>query len=123
MSSVINWFDIPALNFERAVRFYETVLSCRLNQENMLGAQLAIFPAKPGEATGAIIARDGVTPGTTTGSTIYLKAGADLSSALSRVQAAGGKVLHPKTFIKEGWGYFAIILDSEGNSIGLQSPN
>ena len=88
----------------------------------MLGTRMAIFPAKPGEATGAIIARDGVTPGTT-GSTIYLKAGADLFSALSRVQVAGGKVLHPKTFIKEGWGYFAIILDSEGNSIGLQSPN
>lgn len=122
MSSVINWFDIPATDLDRAARFYETVLTISLIRENMLGARIAIFPAKPGEATGAIIARDGVTPGTT-GSTIYLKAGADLSSALSRVQAAGGKVLHPKTFIKEGWGYFAIILDSEGNSIGLQSPN
>ena len=122
MSSVINWFDIPATDLDRAARFYETVLDISLIRENMLGARMAIFPAKPGEATGAIIARDGVTPGTT-GSTIYLKAGADLSSALSRVQAAGGKVLHPKTFIKEGWGYFAIILDSEGNSIGLQSPN
>ena len=122
MSSVINWFDIPATDLDRAARFYETVLDISLIRENMLGARMAIFPAKPGEASGAIIARDGVTPGTT-GSTIYLKAGADLSSALSRVQAAGGKVLHPKTFIKEGWGYFAIILDSEGNSIGLQSPN
>ena len=122
MSSVINWFDIPATDLDRAARFYETVLAISLIRENMLGARMAIFPAKPGEASGAIIARDGVTPGTT-GSTIYLKAGADLSSALSRVQAAGGKVLHPKTFIKEGWGYFAIILDSEGNSIGLQSPN
>lgn len=122
MSSVINWFDIPATDLDRAARFYETVLAISLIRENMLGARMAIFPAKPGEATGAIIARDGVTPGTT-GSTIYLKAGADLSSALSRVQAAGGKVLHPKTFIKEGWGYFAIILDSEGNSVGLQSPN
>ena len=122
MSSVINWFDIPATDLDRAARFYETVLAISLIRENMLGARMAIFPAKPGETTGAIIARDGVTPGTS-GSTIYLKAGADLSPALSRVQAAGGKVLHPKTFIKEGWGYFAIILDSEGNSVGLQSPN
>ena len=122
MSSVINWFDIPATDLDRAARFYETVLAISLIRENMLGARMAIFPAKPGEATGAIIARDGVTPGTS-GSTIYLKAGADLSSALGRVPAAGGKVLHPKTFIKEGWGYFAIILDSEGNSVGLQSPN
>ena len=122
MSSVINWFDIPALDLDRAARFYETVLAISLIRENMLGARMAIFPAKPGEATGAIIAREGVTPGTT-GSTIYLKAGADLSAAAGRVEAAGGKILHPKTFIKEGWGYFAIILDTEGNSVGLQSPN
>jgi predicted enzyme related to lactoylglutathione lyase len=30
--------------------------------------------------------------------------------------------VHPKTFIKEGWGYFAIILDTEGNAVGLHSP-
>ena len=122
MSSVINWFDIPALNFERAVRFYETVLSCRLNQDNMLGAQLAMFPAKSGEATGAIMAREGLKPGPG-GTTIYLKAGNDLSASLARVEAAGGKVVFPKTFIKEGFGYFAIMIDSEGNSVGLHSPN
>ena len=121
MSSVINWFDIPATDFDRAVGFYETVLGVSLIRENMLGALMAIFPAKPGEATGAILARDGVVPGTT-GPTVYLKAGDDLSVAIARVEPAGGKVLHPKTFIKEGWGYFAIVLDSEGNSIGLQSP-
>ena len=121
MSSVINWFEIPAVNIERAVRFYETVLGISLIRENMLGAQMAIFPATPGEATGAILARDGVTPGAT-GSTIYLKAGNDLSAALGRVDVAGGKIVHPKTFIKEGWGYFAIILDTEGNTVGLHSP-
>lgn len=121
MSSVINWFDIPATNFDRAIKFYETVLGVSLIRENMLGAQMGIFPAKPGEATGAVLARDGVTPGAT-GSTIYLKAGNDLSAALARVEVAGGKIVHPKTFIKEGWGYFAIILDTEGNAVGLQSP-
>lgn len=122
MSSVINWFDIPATNFDRAANFYEAVLGISLLRENMLGAQMAIFPAKPGEATGAIMVRTGLTPGTT-GPIIYLKAGNDVSAALGRVEKAGGTVIHPKTFIKEGWGYFAIILDSEGNSVGLQSPN
>ena len=122
MSSVINWFDIPAANFERALRFYETVLNSKLIQENMLGAQLAMFPAKPGEATGAIMAREGLTPGPG-GTTIYLKAGNDLAVALARVEPAGGKVVLPKTFIKEGFGYFAIMIDSEGNSVGLHSPN
>jgi predicted enzyme related to lactoylglutathione lyase len=121
MSSVINWFDIPATHFDRAVKFYETVLGISLIRENMLGAQIGMFPAKPGETTGAILARDGVTPGTT-GPTIYLRAGHDLSTALARVEVAGGKIVHPKTFIKEGWGYFAIILDTEGNTVGLHSP-
>lgn len=121
MSSVINWFDIPATNIDRAAAFYEAVLGISLIRENMLGAQMAIFPAKPGEATGALMARPGVTPGTN-GATIYLKAGDDVAVALGRVEKAGGKVLHPKTFIKEGWGYFAIILDTEGNAIGLHSP-
>ena len=121
MSSVINWFDIPARDFDRAVKFYETVLGVSLIRENMLGAQMGIFPAKPGEATGAVLARDGVTPGAT-GSTVYLKAGNDLSVALARVEIAGGKIVHPKTFIKEEWGYFAIVLDTEGNAVGLQSP-
>jgi uncharacterized protein len=121
MSSVINWFDIPARDFDRAVRFYETVLACKLHQENMLGAQMAIFAAAPGEATGAIMAREGVTPGPG-GTTIYLKAGADLAPALARVPAAGGQVVFPKTFIKEGFGYFAIMIDSEGNAVGLHSP-
>jgi uncharacterized protein len=121
MSAVINWFDIPATDFDRAVKFYESVLDTTLLKENMLGARMAIFPAAPNEATGAIMARDGVVPATG-GTTIYLKAGNDLSVALSRVAAAGGKILFPKTFIKEGFGYFAIVLDSEGNSVGLHSP-
>lgn len=122
MSSVLNWFDIPATDFNRAVAFYETVLGISLIRENMLGAQMAIFPAKAGETTGAIIAREGANP-RPGGSTIYLKAGGDVSKAIDRVARAGGKVVHPKTFIKEGWGYFAIILDTEGNTIGLHSPN
>jgi predicted enzyme related to lactoylglutathione lyase len=122
MSSVINWFDIPATDFDRAVKFYETILGVQLIQENMLGARMAIFPAKAGEATGAVMARTGVAPATG-GTTIYLKAGADLGVALARVESAGGRVLHPKTFIKEGMGYFGLLLDTEGNSVGLHSPN
>lgn len=66
------------------------------------------------------MARDGATPGAA-GTTIYLKAGKDLAASLARVPAAGGKVVLPKTFIKEGSGYFAIMIDTEGNSVGLHS--
>jgi hypothetical protein len=37
------------------------------------------------------------------------------------VEAAGGKVLVPKTQISEDYGYMAMFLDTEGNRIALHS--
>ena len=83
MSSVINWFDIPAVNFDRAVKFYETVLGLSLIRENVLGAQMGIFPAKPGEATGAILARDGVVePNLVWSDTVLVRTGETLDIVL-----------------------------------------
>ena len=38
------WFEIPATNFERAVKFYEAVFQVTLRREN-IGGDLAVFPA------------------------------------------------------------------------------
>jgi predicted enzyme related to lactoylglutathione lyase len=45
----------------------------------------------------------------------------DLSIELSRVEAAGGKVLQPKRLISEEIGYMGVFLDTEGNRIALHS--
>jgi predicted enzyme related to lactoylglutathione lyase len=45
----------------------------------------------------------------------------DLSLPLSKVAAAGGKVVMPKTKISDDIGYMAFFIDPEGNSIGLHS--
>ena len=37
------WFEIPATNFERAVKFYESVFQVALRREN-IGGDLAVFP-------------------------------------------------------------------------------
>jgi hypothetical protein len=37
------------------------------------------------------------------------------------VEAAGGKIMVPKTQISEEYGYMAVIIDTEGNRIGLHS--
>ncbi|WP_431217474.1 hypothetical protein ACQ86N_18555 [Puia sp. P3] len=44
----------------------------------------------------------------------------EINAELSRVDAAGGKILRPKTHLGE-FGYIALIEDSEGNLIGLHS--
>jgi predicted enzyme related to lactoylglutathione lyase len=59
----------------------------------------------------------------TDGVVIYLNGGNDLSTPLSRVEKAGGKVLLNKTFLSNEAGHVAYFKDSEGNRIGLHSMN
>lgn len=69
--------------------------------------------------TGGIVQGEGFNP-STNGVLIYLNGGDDLSEPLARVDAAGGKVLLPKTAIG-GNGFMAHFLDTEGNKIALHS--
>jgi len=55
-----------------------------------------------------------------TGALIYLNVGDDLSVSLSKVEAAGGKILLPKTSIGPN-GFMTHIADTEGNKIALHS--
>lgn len=45
-----------------------------------------------------------------------------MDDVVARVEAAGGKVLLPKMTIGEH-GFMAIIMDTEGNSIGIHSTS
>ena len=40
---------------------------------------------------------------------------------MNRVEAAGGKIMVPKTQISPDYGYMAVFIDTEGNRIGLHS--
>ena len=70
---------------------------------------------------GGLVQMQGATP-SADGVTIYLNGGDDLSIPLGRVEAAGGKILMPKTDIGEN-GYMAQLLDTEGNRVALHSWN
>ncbi|WP_029008594.1 VOC family protein [Azospirillum halopraeferens] len=120
--NVAVWFEIPATDFARAVRFYETVFGVRLVEERCPQSDvvMGIFPAADGAVKGCIIAGPGFTPGAT-GTVVYLNGGDDLTGPLERVWAAGGRVLVTKTLIDESIGYFAHFEDTEGNRVGLHS--
>ena len=84
---------------------------------------MAAFPADPmkAEISGAIIAGPGATP-SADGTVVFLNAEPDLQIALDRVVRAGGQIMMPKTKIEmEGAGNFAMISDTEGNTVGLYS--
>jgi hypothetical protein len=56
------------------------------------------------------------------GALVYFTAhSGDVSNELLRVEPAGGKVLLPKTEVAPGFGFKAVILDTEGNRIALHS--
>jgi predicted enzyme related to lactoylglutathione lyase len=42
MANILNWYEIPATNFERAVRFYETVLGVKIHAQEMNGMKVGV---------------------------------------------------------------------------------
>ncbi len=120
MAHAINWFEIPAKNFERAKKFYETVLGITMILP-LPEMKYAMFPAdmQNGEIGGGLVEEHGYEP-SQTGSLIYLNGGDDLSVPLSRVEAAGGKIIAAKTSIGAN-GFMGQFTDTEGNRVALHS--
>jgi len=119
MSNALNWFEIPASNIQRAAKFYSTILGVELSvSEPMPGFKMAMLMVEDGVGFG-IVQGEGYTP-SAEGTVVYLNGGEDLAVALGKVEAAGGKILVPKTDIGEN-GFMAYFLDTEGNKVGLHS--
>lgn len=117
----ISWFEIPAINFQQAVDFYNKIFKIDMEKNFDGNYAMAFFPSNKGIG-GAIVAGPGSTP-SDTGPLLYLNAGKDLNRILKRVEAAGGRIIMPKTLINKESGYFAIFIDSEGNKLALHSKD
>jgi uncharacterized protein len=122
MESYISIFEIPATDISRAIKFYQAILEVDIEQMEMPGMEMGIFPYEEQAVTGVIMKGEGSKP-SADGVTIYLNGGDNLQVILDRVQENSGKIMIPKTHHADEIGYFAIFLDSEGNKIGLHSPN
>lgn len=118
----LNWFEIPATDINRAVKFYETIFGIKMEVNEMMGMQMAGFPMNMGngKASGGIVKGPMHKPGMD-GPIIYLNGNPDLNSALNKIIAAGGKILMPKTQISPEIGYMAFFVDTEGNRMALHS--
>jgi uncharacterized protein len=118
----INWFEISVSDIDRAKQFYETIFGIIMDQSVMMGMQMAFFPYNPGSGklSGALVKSNDHKP-SADGVKIYLNGNPDLNVALGKVEAAGGKIILPKTQIDEQVGHMAFFIDTEGNVIGLHS--
>jgi predicted enzyme related to lactoylglutathione lyase len=120
---VITWFQIPATDLERAVKFYREIVGASFHRMDNAEGKHAFFALDTMDTlrTGGEIVESSAfgKPGQD-GVTIYLNAPGGVDAVLAKVPGAGGKVLVPKTSIGEN-GFYAIILDTEGNRLGLHS--
>jgi len=117
---MISWFEIPVSDFDRARKFYETIFDIQMTVTEMQGYKMAFFPAYEGKISGAICFGEGYIP-SGAGSLLYLNANPDVNLVLDRATAAGGRIIVPKTLISPETGYYAFLVDTEGNRIALHS--
>ena len=118
----LNWFEISVADIDRASKFYEAILGIKMEKMEMMGMKMAGFPYDPksGKASGCLCQSSMHKP-SLDGAKIYLNGNPDLANALGKVEAAGGKVVMPKTKISDDIGHMAFFIDSEGNNVALHS--
>jgi predicted enzyme related to lactoylglutathione lyase len=118
----LNWFEISVSDISRAKKFYETIFGIEMPEQEMMGMKMAFFPAENmnGKVSGGLVQSPQHKP-SADGAKIYLNGNPDLSNALSKIEAAGGKVVMPKTKISDDIGHMAFFIDSEGNAVALHS--
>ncbi|GAA3521403.1 hypothetical protein GCM10022393_39720 [Aquimarina addita] len=122
MNSFISIFEIPATDISRAIKFYKEILGVEIEKLDFPEMEMGLFPYQNQIVTGVIIKGEGYEP-SASGVTIYLNGGDNLQTILDKVEGNGGKIIIHKTLHADESGFFAIFHDSEGNKIGLHSPN
>ena len=116
----VGWFDIYVSNLDRAKKFYEAVFKIQLVDLQSEWGKNSFFPSdfEGMNISGALVEKeDRITNGNNT--MVYFVS-EDCITEESRVEKAGGKIITPKISIGE-FGFISVILDTEGNAIGLHS--
>ncbi len=116
----VGWFEIYVQDIERAKRFYETVFVTKLDKLPAPEIEMWAFPMsqEAAGAPGALVQMQGASPAGN-GTLVYFTC-EDCAVEGGRVAAAGGKVQREKMSIGE-YGFVEMVLDTEGNMIGLHS--
>jgi len=120
----ISWFEIPATDLTRAQKFYETIFDMQMIPLDLPNFKMRMFPLQDMQngVGGALVDSGGFhKPSATEGPLIYLNGNPDVQQVLNKVEAAGGKIMVPKTEISPEYGFMAVMMDTEGNRIALHS--
>ncbi|MDK9735951.1 VOC family protein [Vibrio sp. D404a] len=131
-NNVITWFEIPVNDLDRAQKFYEQILSIEMIRRKDGINDAAFFPFNPNVAqansnrvTGVLAKSQNLQP-SGQGTVVYINANPDIQTVLDKVEATGGKIIVSRRKIETGndkveAGFVAVIVDSEGNRVGLSA--
>jgi len=122
--NAISWFEIPTEDINRAQKFYEAIFEIQMTVLDMPQLQMRLFPIEnPMTGIGGALTfnKDYYKPSATEGALVYLNANPDVQIVLDKIEAAGGKIVMPKTEISPEYGFMAMFIDTEGNRMALHS--
>ena len=122
MKNYVSFFEIPTIDFSRAKKFYQAILDISIDEMDMGGVLMGLFPNDGENVSGAIVQGEGYSP-SKDGVTVYLNGGEDLQIILDKIIPNNGTVVLSKTEIGPEMGHYAVFLDTEGNKLALFSNN
>jgi len=136
----VRWIEIPAIDFDRAFKFYSAVFGLLIEEHHFNGIRHGIFAAGPG-LTAAIKKMESPKKNSE-GPVLFFKLTWGMSPGMKevteKITLCGGKIIIPKTlivdtlhekgevivprnYIDQQQGYYSVFLDSEGNKMALYS--
>ena len=117
MANQVVWFDIPVLDLDRAITFYNAVLKCSIHKDP--DGAIGMLPHGKNDVSGClVVVKDNPTSGS--GPLLYFNVNGRLTEAIHAAQANCGRVLEERRSLGL-YGFRAIVIDSEGNCIALHS--
>lgn len=119
-SNPVIWFELYVQDMARATKFYQSVFGFALTRIESTGMELLGFPMEQNKvgAGGALVKSEGV-PSGGGGTVIYFKC--DDCAVEAKKTAANGGSIHKDKFSIGQYGWIALVVDTEGNMIGLHS--
>ena len=116
----VGWFEIYVQDMNRAKAFYESVFDVQLTKLDSSEVEIWAFPMQEKHcgAPGALVRMPGFSSGANS-VLVYFNC-ADCAVEAAKAASAGGKVEKEKFSIGQ-YGYISLIIDTEGNMIGLHS--
>jgi predicted enzyme related to lactoylglutathione lyase len=124
--NVVGWFEIPVIDMERAINFYESLFDVKLERHPLGPLDMAWFPwieGKIGSGGSLVFNKENYKPSPDGVLIYFTTTSGNINEDLKKIEKNGGKVIQPKTMISEDIGYMALFIDSEGNRIALHSRN